>query len=96
MKEGTGIANKHSGGWCSFLILVKKRRVVRRVGLLLLAVVLLVTGILASCGGTAMWHYLQGSELAEQGRYDEAMNLSTKAAGDFKSAVSANSAAPVN
>lgn len=48
----------------------------------LLALVLLVGGILVGCGtakDTAEWHYDQGNKLAEQGRYDEAIEEYTKA-----------------
>jgi len=44
---------------------------------LLLAFVLLIGGIIGGCGGpakgTADWHFNQGNNLAENSRYDEAI-----------------------
>jgi tetratricopeptide (TPR) repeat protein len=58
-----------------------------RGGIILLALVLVVAGILASCGaptdgtaeGTAEVHFYQGNKLDSQGRYDEAIEEFTKA-----------------
>jgi len=55
---------------------------VRRGWIVLLALVLLVTGILTGCGpakGTAEWHAEQAYKLAEQGHYDEAIEECNKA-----------------
>ncbi len=61
----------------------------------LVALLLLVVGILAGCGGpakgSAAWHADQGSQLFNQGRYDEAIKEGTEAielAPDFAEAYS--------
>ena len=49
---------------------------------LLVILILLVISILVGCGltkGSAEWHTEQGYKLAEQGRYDEAIEECTKA-----------------
>ena len=54
-----------------------------RIALLLFALVLLVGGVLVGCvgpaKGTAEWHADQGYKLAEEGRYDEAIEECNKA-----------------
>lgn len=54
----------------------------KRGGIVLLALVLLVSGILVACGpakGTAEWYALEGGKLGKEGRYDEAIEECNKA-----------------
>ena len=46
---------------------------------LLLTLLLLVIGTLVGCKHSAEWHFKQGDELADQGRYDEATKEYTEA-----------------
>ena len=54
-----------------------------RVSIFVFALILIVSGILSSCGGvlehTAEWHAVEGGRLAKEGHYDQAIQECNKA-----------------